>query len=268
MKLNSLSCAVLAAMGFMFVTACDDTTDAKANNVPSNTQVAASSSATVTKDSPFQDKVSYALGASVGTYIATVQEQQKDMIGEINQELVIKGFMDAVHNNTALTEEEITDTLMTLEGNIREAMDKQDKEDAAKNLAEGQKFLADNAKREGVITTKSGLQYEVIKEGTGISPTAEDTVEVKYKGTVISGEVFDEQKDPISFPLGSIIPGWIEGLQLMKEGGIYKLYIPSDLAYGDMAAGPVIKPNSVLIFEIELVKVIKNTDNAEKQLAA
>lgn len=254
MKLTSLTCAAAAVMGCMFITACNDSPSTQTNAAPAAT-------ATVTKESPFQDKVSYALGASVGTYISTVQEQQKDMIGQINQDLVVQGFVDAVKKQTSLTEEEITDTLMALESNIRETMEKQSQADAAKNLEEGKKFLENNAKRDGVITTKSGLQYEVIKKGTGAVPTPEDTVQVKYKGTVISGEVFDEQQDPISFPLANIIPGWVEGLQLMSEGSIYKLYIPSDLAYGDMAAGPVIKPNSVLIFEVELVKVIKSGED-------
>lgn len=263
MKLNSLTCAVLAAMGLMFVTACDDKPMAQESNGKATQAAAApaaSSAAKVTKDSPFQDKVSYALGASVGTYIATVQEQQKEMLGEVNQDLVIKGFTDAVRKTTDLSEQEITDTLMALENNIRETMEKQAQDEAAQNLADGKKFLEDNAKREGVKVTDSGLQYEVIKEGKGATPTPTDTVQVKYKGTVISGEVFDEQTDPISFPLSNIIPGWVEGLQLMKEGSIYKLYIPADLAYGDMAAGPVIKPNSVLIFEVELVKVIPGSD--------
>lgn len=253
----------------MFVTACDDKPMAQeGNNQATAAQAAsaASGSAKITKDSPFQDKVSYALGASVGTYIATVQEQQKDMLGEVNQDLVIQGFTDAVLKKTALSEQEITDTLMALENNIRETMEKQAQDEAAQNLADGKKFLEENAKREGVKVTDSGLQYEVIKEGKGATPTPTDTVQVKYKGTVISGEVFDEQTDPISFPLSNIIPGWVEGLQLMKEGSIYKLYIPADLAYGDMAAGPVIKPNSVLIFEVELVKVVPGTE-AEKNKA-
>lgn len=252
MKLKSLTCAVVAAMGLMFVSACNDTPKAKEEVSATKAQ-----GQKVTNESSFQDKVSYALGASVGTYISTVQEQQKDMVGELNQELIISGFVDALKQQTSLTEEQITDTLMTLESNIREALDKQAQEEANKTLEEGKKFLAENAKRPSVHSTPSGLQYEVIKEGNGATPTPEDTVKVKYKGTVISGEVFDEQKDEISFPLSNIIPGWVEGLQLMKEGSTYKLYIPSDLAYGDMAAGPVIKPNSVLIFEVTLVEVLK-----------
>lgn len=270
MKLKSLTCAVLAAMG-LFVTACDDkpmAQDGKDQAASSAAATQAAGATKVSKDSSFEDKVSYSLGASVGTYIATVQEQQKDMLGQINQELVIQGFADAVRNTPALTEQEITDTLMALEQNIRDSIEKQAQDEAAKNLADGKKFLEDNAKREGVHVTNSGLQYEVIKEGSGATPTAKDTVQVKYKGTVIDGEVFDEQTDPISFPLSNIIQGWVEGLQLMKEGSIYKLYIPSDLAYGDMAAGPVIKPNSVLIFEVELVKVVPGEAEAESEAAA
>lgn len=259
MKLKSLTSAVLAAMGLLVLTACD-TQAAKEDKATeaapaAQSEVSTISAAKISKDSPFQEKVAYSLGASVGTYVATVNEQQKEMLGDLNTDIIIQGFVDAIKGNTALTEQEITETLTALENNIRETMEKQAQEEASQNLNAGIEFLKTNGAREGVITTESGLQYEVIKEGTGATPNPTDSVQVKYKGTVISGEVFDEQTDPITFPLSNIIPGWVEGLQLMKEGSIYKLYIPSELAYGDMAAGPVIKPNSVLIFEVELVKV-------------
>lgn len=263
MKLKSLTCAFLASMGLLVLSACEDSPMAKEDKAaaaPAQTAGAqAQSTGKITKDSPFQERVAYSLGASVGTYVATVNEQQKELIGEVDQDLVIQGFIDAIKKNTSLNEQEITETLTALEGQIREEMEKQTQQEAMENLTKGQQFLEENGKREGVITTESGLQYEVIKEGTGAKPTPADSVQVKYKGTIISGEVFDEQTDPIVFPLSNIIPGWVEGLQLMKEGSVYKLYIPSELAYGDMAAGPVIKPNSVLIFDVELVKVVPST---------
>lgn len=125
---------------------------------------------------------------------------------------------------------------------------------AAKNEQEGQSFLAENAKKPGVVTTPSGLQYQVLKEGTGASPTADDTVMVNYRGTFPSGEPFDDGEN-ISFPLNSVIAGWTEGLQLMKEGARYMFYIPSDLAYGDVGAGNIVPPKAALVFDVELVKV-------------
>ena len=126
------------------------------------------------------------------------------------------------------------------------------------NLEQGQAFLKANAAKPGVHTTPSGLQYKVITEGHGKSPKATDTVLVHYRGTTIDGTEFDssyKRNEPISFPLNGVIPGWTEGVQLMKEGGKIELFIPSELAYGSRGAGGVIPPDSTLIFDIELLKV-------------
>jgi FKBP-type peptidyl-prolyl cis-trans isomerase len=126
------------------------------------------------------------------------------------------------------------------------------------NLELGQAFLKENATKPGVHTTPSGLQYKVITEGHGKSPKATDTVLVHYRGTTIDGQEFDssyKRNEPISFPLNGVIPGWTEGVQLMKEGGKIELFIPSNLAYGSRGAGGVIAPDSTLVFDIELLKV-------------
>jgi FKBP-type peptidyl-prolyl cis-trans isomerase FkpA len=125
-------------------------------------------------------------------------------------------------------------------------------------LAKGEKFLEDNAKKDGVVVTASGLQYKVITEGAGKSPSATDTVLVHYEGTLIDGKVFDssyKRGEPIEFPLNRVIAGWTEGVQLMKEGAKYRLYLPSKLAYGPRGAGRDIGPNEALIFDVELLKV-------------
>ena len=122
----------------------------------------------------------------------------------------------------------------------------------------GEKFLKENATKEGVKTTASGLQYKITKEGTGSTPKASNTVVVHYKGTTIDGKEFDssyKRNEPTEFPLGAVIPGWTEGLQLVKEGGKATLYIPSKLAYGSRGAGGVIGPDETLIFEVELIKI-------------
>ncbi|MFM9053078.1 MAG: FKBP-type peptidyl-prolyl cis-trans isomerase, partial [Bacteroidota bacterium] len=127
------------------------------------------------------------------------------------------------------------------------------------NSAESKKFLENNKKKNGVTTTASGLQYEVIKQGTGPKPTAEDTVRTHYHGTLIDGTVFDssvERGEPAEFPVGAVIKGWTEALQLMPVGSKYRLYIPSDLAYGERSAGPKIGPGSTLIFDVELLEIV------------
>ncbi|AEF80661.1 FKBP-type peptidyl-prolyl cis-trans isomerase [Leadbettera azotonutricia] len=129
----------------------------------------------------------------------------------------------------------------------------------AKNLDEGLAFLAENGTKPGIVTTSTGLQYEVITEGSGAKPTAQDEVRVDYEGTLLDGTVFDSsyaRGEPIEFPLNGVIPGWTEGLQLMAEGSTYRLFIPSDLAYGSQGGGPI-PPNSTLIFKVELLAVVK-----------
>lgn len=143
---------------------------------------------------------------------------------------------------------------------------------ATKSKAEGEAFLAENAKKAGVKATASGLQYEVITEGKGDAPKATDTVTVHYKGTLINGETFDSSYDrgqPVSFPLQNVIPGWTEGLQLMKPGAKYKFVIPSALAYGERGAGAKIGPNSTLVFEVELISIgePKKAEEAAKPAA-
>ena len=129
----------------------------------------------------------------------------------------------------------------------------------ADHKAEGQKFLEENAKKEGVVTTASGLQYKVLEEGFGTQPKATETVKVHYQGTLIDGTEFDssyKRGEPISFGLNQVIPGWTEGLQLMKTGGKHELYIPYQLAYGERGAGGVIPPFATLIFLVELLEVV------------
>ena len=128
------------------------------------------------------------------------------------------------------------------------------------NLTIGREFLAENAKNDSVVQTESGLQYMVLKEGTGAKPGPTDNVTVHYTGRLLDGTVFDSSMDgePATFPLNRVIPGWTEGLQLMSEGAKYRLFIPSELAYGENGAGDKILPNSTLIFDVELIKVEKN----------
>ncbi|HAX09805.1 MAG TPA: peptidylprolyl isomerase, partial [Marinobacter hydrocarbonoclasticus] len=163
-----------------------------------------------------------------------------------------------------LTREQIQEALMAYQQELQQKQEQQLEELAQKNKDAGEAFLAENAEREGVETTESGLQYEVIEEGNGERPTAEDQVEVHYTGELINGEVFDSSRErgqTVTFGLNQVIPGWTEGLQLMSEGARYKLYIPSDLAYGP-GGNQAIGPNETLVFDVELIAVNPGQDDA------
>ncbi len=191
-------------------------------------------------------KMSYALGYQLGRDMTTV---------DIRPDALVKGLQDArSKTKSQLTPEESSALLAELQKKIAEERAKNQAAELEKNAAAGAGFLAENAKRPGVVTTKSGLQYKVVTPGTGRKPTASDTVTVNYKGTLVDGTVFDSsysRGQPASFPVNGVIAGWTEALQLMQEGAKWQVAIPPSLAYGDQ--GPLAK--QVLLFEIELLKV-------------
>ena len=193
------------------------------------------------------NKISYALGLGIA-------QQLKSMgIEDFSVEDFSQSVSDILSGKTpAMTSREAQELLS-------EYFQKKQKEQAQKANAEGRDFLEANAKREGVVQTKSGLQYEVLSEGKGErSPKATDTVLCHYEGRLVSGKVFDssyERNQPAEFGLNQVIPGWTEGLQLMSEGAKYRFYIPYLLGYGEQGAGPSIPPYSTLIFDVELIKV-------------
>ncbi len=180
---------------------------------------------------------------------------------EANIEIFRKGLIEGIQQKTThMTIEEATTYMDELFKEMQEKQAKKQAELNKKLAAKGEAFLAENAKREGVIVTESGLQYEVLKMGNGEKPTAESTVEVHYHGTLIDGTVFDssvERGEPIAFPLGNVIKGWTEGVQLMPVGSKFKFYIPYQLAYGERGAGNLIGPCEALIFEVELIKIVE-----------
>lgn len=204
------------------------------------------------------EKQTYALGASIGMYVLNRLEQQEKVGMNADQTILIAGFEDALAENTQLDMQEIQTLARAGEAALNQAMVAQEAAAGEENKAAGEAFLAENAQKDGVMVTESGLQYEVISEGEGAKPAATDTVTVHYSGTLIDGTEFDSsysRGEPTSFPLNRVIPGWTEGLQLMNEGSTYRFYIPSNLAYGPRQQGPLILPNSALIFDVELLDI-------------
>ncbi|PLY06949.1 MAG: hypothetical protein C0624_03950 [Desulfuromonas sp.] len=212
-------------------------------------------------------KESYAIGFSIGE---DFQQQGID----VDARVLAKGMADAVAGSEAmLSEEERREVFTSLQKRMMEKQQQmaaeREKEMSAqgeKNLAEGKAFLEENGKKEGVVTLDSGLQYKVLKKGKGAPPIKTDKVTVHYHGTLVDGTVFDSSVDrgePATFPVGGVIPGWVEALQLMPPGSKWQLFIPSELAYGERGAGPVIAPNAVLIFEVELLDINKAEKDAD-----
>ena len=197
------------------------------------------------------DKLSYSWGLAMG----------RQLQGMGVKDLDLDTYMEAIKSVYAGTEPAVP--VEEAQKLINEYLEDLQKKAEAAARAEGEQFLADNGKKENVKTTASGLQYVVVKEGTGAQPTAEDEVTVHYTGKLVSGQVFDSsvnRGEPATFPLNRVIPGWTEGVQLMKEGAKYRFFIPSDLAYGAQGIPNAIPPHSTLIFDVELIKVNHKSD--------
>ncbi|MAM86330.1 FKBP-type peptidyl-prolyl cis-trans isomerase [Allohahella sp. A8] len=206
------------------------------------------------------DKISYSFGQMLG-------RRMNMQMQDLNMDKFMVGVQDAYSEKPSkISDEEMNQLMQQYQIEQQEKQQKEFTELADKNLEKGKKFLEENKSKEGVKVTDSGLQYKVIEEGEGDSPTAEDTVEVHYTGKLIDGEVFDssvERGEPAVFPLAGVIPGWVEGLQLMKKGAKYQLFIPADLAYGPQGNGRI-GPNETLIFDVELLN-IEETPAAAQQ---
>lgn len=201
------------------------------------------------------DKLSYALGMSMG----------HNFMGSGIKELNVQDFANGVAavyegKKPEMTYDEAKQTVQAFFMQLEKEMQEANQKAAKQNREIGEAFLSENAKREGVKITASGLQYEVLESGNGAQPTANDRVEVHYTGKLIDGTVFDssvERGVPATFGVTQVIPGWVEALQLMHEGDKWRLYIPSDLAYGPNGAGGLIGPDTTLIFDVQLLRVIK-----------
>lgn len=194
--------------------------------------------------------VSYSLGRQMGDQFAA------DPFDGIDANAIAAGVMDALSGTPSPISQ---DDLQKAFQEINEIMQAKEAEKAQKAAAEGEAFLAENAKKEGVIVTESGLQYEILETGTGEKPTAESVVSTHYHGTLIDGSVFDssvERGQPAQFPVNRVIAGWTEALQMMPTGSKWRLYIPHNLAYGSQGSGGKIAPYSALIFDVELLEIV------------
>lgn len=199
-----------------------------------------------------QDRISYSIGMDIGRNL-------KQQPFEVDPELLAQGIRDIFSGGkTLLTEEAQKQTLADLQKELMAKQQEQVRQRMEKNRKEGEEFLATNAKKEGVVTLPSGLQYKVLKSGTGPSPKLIDTVETNYRGTLLDGTEFDssyKRGQTATFPVNGVIEGWKESLQQMKVGGKWRLFVPSELAYGERGAGRDIGPNQALIFEVELLGI-------------
>ena len=194
------------------------------------------------------DKISYALGLTMASNV------DASGITNINIERFVKGMTDFIEKNKPEMSIEEAKTEMS------NYFTKLQMEADAHNKQAGDQFFAENGKRAGVVTTSTGLQYEVITEGKGAKPSATDMVRCHYEGRLIDGKVFDSsyrRNQPADFPVNQVIPGWVEALQLMPVGSKWRLFIPSELGYGEHGAGDVIGPNMALIFDVELLEIVK-----------
>ncbi len=201
------------------------------------------------------DSVSYAIGTDIGSNFL------RSKLDSMNVDALAMGLRDALDSASIMDEQVVQQVVQNFMMRKQKEQMAEEQKAGEANIAKGEEYLAENAKKPGVQVTESGLQYEVIEMGTGPKPTEADQVKVHYTGRLLDGTVFDSSVDrgePITFPLGQVIPGWVEGLQLMPVGSKFKFHIPSDLAYGSGGApGGTIPPNSVLVFDVELLDIVK-----------
>ena len=208
-----------------------------------------------------REKISYAIGVNMGQSISEIKD-------EIDLSMLQKGMTDKIQGKELqVSDDEAQSLLMAFSEKLKTRQQEEMALLAQKNLEAGKAYLEENKIKEGVITTESGLQYQVLKEGEGKSPEKSGKIKVHYEGTKLDGSVFDssyKRGEPVTFQVDQVIRGWTEGLQLMKEGGKYRLYIPADLAYGARGAGQQIGPNEVLIFDVELLEILNDMEPDNK----
>ena len=267
---NFLKVSLLAAAVAVGLTACQkDEKPAATNTAEVKAEASKPAEAPKAEAKSFEEQSGYAIGLSMGRYIANTLERQQELGIKLDNAVILKGVTDGLGKEAKMTDEEIQKVLQEYDAKINELTKAKADKDAVENLKKGEEFLAANAKKEGVKSTESGLQYQVEKMGDGAKPKATDIVKVHYTGTLTDGTKFDSSVDrgePATFPLNQVIPGWTEGVQLMPVGSKFKFFLPSKLAYGEHGAGSI-PANAVLVFDVELLAIEKpaaDGDNAKK----
>jgi len=203
-------------------------------------------------------QAAYAIGSIVARNLVAPLKRQEELGAPLDKDIIVQGITDALNETTQLSDEELQAVLKAYDEKMNTLSTEAARLESEKAQADAVNFFAENGKKEGITTTDSGLQYEVLTAGEGDLATPNDTVTVHYTGSLLDGSVFDssvERGEPATFALNRVIPGWTEGVALMNVGSKYKLYIPSELGYGAQGAGADIPPNSTLVFEVELLEI-------------
>ncbi|MCS3454815.1 FKBP-type peptidyl-prolyl cis-trans isomerase FkpA [Aeromonas sp. BIGb0405] len=256
---NFLKVSLLAAAVAVGLTACQKDEAPAAKNAEVKAEASKPAEAPKADAKSFEEQSGYAIGLSMGRYIANTLERQQELGIKLDNAVILKGVTDGLEKKADMKDEEIQKVLQAYDAKINELTKSKADKDAQDNLKKGEEFLAGNLKKEGIKSTESGLQYQVEKMGDGAKPKATDVVKVHYTGTLIDGTKFDSSVDrgePATFPLNQVIPGWTEGVQLMPVGSKFKFFLPSKLGYGEHGAGSI-PANAVLEFDVELLAIEK-----------
>ena len=253
----------IAISALLLLNGCDSPTTKESSATEENTQEITSPENSVVSGSLDKSdemaKIAYAMGANSGLFLARNLPEFKNWAMDIDPELIKKGFLDSIENKSEMNEDEIKTVLTAFQEQIKVKLAEIEKQQAAVSAEANKLYLDANAQKEGVKTTKSGLQYRIISEGKGVNPLETDTVKVHYRGSLISGQEFDSsyaRNKPAEFALSGVISGWTEGLQLIKEGGKIELVLPPEMGYGNRPLDSI-PANSILVFEVELLEIIK-----------
>lgn len=258
---------ILLALAVIFVmTGCAESPETEETQETETAETSATGEELQMSD---DDKRSYALGANSAGFLVRSYPQFEEWQIAINTDLVKQGFLDTLDEKSKLSQEEMQIVLMTFQKELQQKMAEQqeaEQKQLEQKMADNAAYLEANAAKEGVMVTESGLQYRILREGTGPNPKTGDVVRVHYKGTLLDGSEFDNsyaRNKPEEFNVDAVIPGWVEGIKLVKEGGMIELVIGPELGYGEMAT-PTIPPYSVLTFEVELLQVNPEPEETEE----
>lgn len=268
--LKKLALSALIAVSIAGVSACSEDAKAVAAQAPALAQAPADAAnkAPAKQELSFEDKVAVAVGTMYGKNLGVAVTESQKFEVKMNKDKIASSFISALNGKAEMTDEEAQAVLQEFDTQMRAKQQALSKAEAEKNLKEGEAFLAENKTKEGVVVTASGLQYKITTLGTGAKPAVTDKIRVTYKGTNLKGEVFDKSEEPVEFPLGQVIEGWKEGFQLLPVGTKATLYIPANLAYGSFSPSEKIGANSVLVFEVELLDIVKDAPKAEAKAEA